>query len=83
MQPATSLYTSVNVPCCHASKESLSTSADGCSHCHRRIAQSELARAVVGSGPDGGTEVPSRAKRRPYGPGKSSKQVAKTLAPNP
>eukprot|EP00969_Alexandrium_andersonii_P141578 6260596-Alexandrium_andersonii.AAC.1 len=69
MQHATSLYVSVNVPCCHTSKESLSTSIDGCSRCHRSISQPELARAVVGSGPDGGTEAPSRAKRKPYGPG--------------
>eukprot|EP00969_Alexandrium_andersonii_P257784 11397687-Alexandrium_andersonii.AAC.1 len=31
------------------------------------MAQVELARAVVGSGPNGGTEAPSRAKRRPCG----------------
>eukprot|EP00969_Alexandrium_andersonii_P225349 9953118-Alexandrium_andersonii.AAC.1 len=36
--------------------------------CQRGSAQAPLACAVVGSGPDGGTGAPSRAKRRPYGP---------------
>eukprot|EP00969_Alexandrium_andersonii_P122578 5418862-Alexandrium_andersonii.AAC.1 len=64
---ATALYVSVSVPCCHTCKESRK-STDGCSHCQRVVAQAELARVVVGSGPNGGTEAPSRAKRRPYGP---------------
>eukprot|EP00969_Alexandrium_andersonii_P277309 12257898-Alexandrium_andersonii.AAC.1 len=70
VRPATSLYVSVDVPCCHARKESRLKSMDECSHCQRRIAQADLARAAVGSGPNGGTEAPSRAERRPYGPWK-------------
>eukprot|EP00969_Alexandrium_andersonii_P038513 1687444-Alexandrium_andersonii.AAC.1 len=36
--------------------------------CQRGSAQAQLACAVAGAGPDGGTGAPSRAKRRPYGP---------------
>eukprot|EP00969_Alexandrium_andersonii_P107648 4749256-Alexandrium_andersonii.AAC.1 len=42
----------------------------------RGCAQARLACAAVGSGPNGGTGAPSRAKRRPYG------LEGKTLVPS-
>eukprot|EP00969_Alexandrium_andersonii_P162948 7203043-Alexandrium_andersonii.AAC.1 len=36
--------------------------------CQRGTAQARLACAVVGSGPNGGTGAPSRAKLRPFRP---------------
>eukprot|EP00969_Alexandrium_andersonii_P031988 1397520-Alexandrium_andersonii.AAC.1 len=54
----------------------MSASLVGSEMCIRDRA--ELARAAVGSGPGGGTEAPSRAKRRPYG----SRRVATTSRGN-